>query len=170
MAKYSEIRDSIKSGDMILWSASGDHLSQHDIETNLVKIATESQWTHVGIAWVEHGRVWVMDLTTSGCAPRLLGDDAPFYLINSPKELTEAALQYAFARFGKMTYSKWQAVLGFLKRLTIGDDMKGECAEFVLEVYRASGMAPTEVATPYWCMVGALSNWKGASLTYVTND
>lgn len=167
---YSQVRDKIKTGDMLLWSAKGGWGNRHDIETSIVKISTESQWTHVGVAWVDHGRVFVMDLTTRGCAPRPLSKDAPFWWIPAPRELSEEALQYAFSRFGEMTYSKWQAVLGQLRKLTIGDDMLGQCSEFAIEVWRVDRMAPTNIATPAACMLGAMTMWPGAVLTQVLPD
>lgn len=170
MATYSDVREKLKSGDMVLWAAEPEGYSQHDMETHLVKMATESQWTHVGVLWVEHGRVFVMDLTTKGCAPRPLSEDLPVFIIPSPAPLSEMALRYAFSRFGRMVYSKWQALLGFMKRLTIGDDMSGECAEFVLEVYGVDGIAPTQIATPRDCFMGAMMRWKNAGMFPVVPD
>jgi hypothetical protein len=165
--RYDQVREQIKSGDMLLWSAQGGWGSRHDIETKLVKMGTESQWTHVGVAWVERGRVFVMDLTTRGCAPRPLSGDLPCYWIPAPRELSEQALQYAFSRFGEMTYSRWQAFKAAFGKLAIGRDLVGECAEYAIEIWRMDGLHPTVVATPGGCMEGALANWEGAQLHFI---
>jgi len=165
---YETARPLIRSGDMLLWSRAGGWSSRGDLERHAVRIATESQWTHIGVAWAEHGRAWVMDLTTRGCAPRLLSSELPFWWIPAPRPLSEAALERAFARFGVLEYSRWQAVAGYLRWLDIGADLKGQCAEYALEIWRVDDMAPSTVATPYGCMAGAMRGWPGAHLTMVT--
>ena len=162
--KYAELRECIKSGDMLLWEGHATGDLRHDTEVELVEHATASNWTHVGVAWAEHGRVWVMDLATTGCAPRILSEDVPQGWIPAPRRLSDQAMAFAFSRFGKMTYSRWQAILGWAKRLVIGDDLAGQCAEYALEIYRVDGIAPSDVATPAACARGALARWPGASL------
>lgn len=167
--RYLDIRDQIKTGDMLLWSAKVENFNRHDIETELVKIGTGSQWTHVGVAWEDHGRVFVMDLTRRGCAPRPLSNDCPFWWIPAPAPLSETALQHAFSRFGEMTYvTNWQAFVGWLKQITKRDDQKGQCSNYALEIWGIDNMAPTTEATPAACMLGAMQNWDGAELHYVT--
>jgi hypothetical protein len=157
--RYSKLRPRIKTGDLIVWAHRGNLRSRKGFETWLTRTAQQAPWTHVGVAWVEHGRVWVMDLTTRGCAPRLLSGDLPAYWIAAPRALGEPALHYAFSRFGELVYSRWQAVLGFLGLLRIGADLQGECAEYVLEIYRTEGIAPTDVATPAALVEAALAVW-----------
>lgn len=165
---YTRHRSSIKSGDLLAWSSQGDWRSRHGLETHLTRIGTESEWTHVGIAWVEHGRVWVIELTTLGCAPRLLSDELPCAWLPAPRRLSDRALTYAFSRFGRLRYSRWQAVLGWLKRLTIGDDLAGQCSELVIEILRVDAMAPTDVATPAALIDGALRVW-GSRLAWLAH-
>lgn len=167
---YDEFRRSVKTGDMLLWQSKPTGNLRHDTEIEAVQVSTESPWTHVGIAWVEYGRAWAMDLTVTGCAPRLLSNDPPQAWINAPRRLSRAGLLYAFSRFGKMRYSRWQAILGYLRRLAIGNDMLGQCAEYVIEVYREGGMAPSEIATPAACVEGALLRWSGAALRRITKE
>lgn len=57
--------------------------------------------------------------------------------------------------------------MGLFRRLRIGADNKSQCAEFVLSILRADGMAPSIVATPEACAEGAMQLW-GSSLTHVT--
>ena len=98
---YDEFRRSVKTGDMLLWQSKPTGNLRHDTEIEAVQVSTESPWTHVGIAWVEYGRAWAMDLTVTGCAPRLLAKSAKLQAwINAPRAgFSRAGLLYAFSRF-----------------------------------------------------------------------
>lgn len=76
-----------------------------------------------------------MDITTKGCAPRLLSTCGDFDWAPAPAVLSDKALRYAQACFGEWTYSRLQAVLGKLKRLVIGQDSRGQCAEYCLAIW-----------------------------------
>lgn len=170
MAEYEHLRNRIKSGDMLAW---GDHKGgglRGVVERWMVRHGTGHPQTHVGVAWVaDSGQsVWVMDLTTKGCAPRLLSTCGDFYWAPAPQQLSDKALRFAQECFGEWTYSRWQAVMGALKRLVIGADAKGQCAEYALAVWQVDGMAPTDTATPGACIEGALRVW-GSSLMTVKN-
>lgn len=166
--KYSEARAKIKTGDMLLWRNHAGGSLRSVIERWFVSHGTASPHTHVGMALVALGRVWVMDITTKGCAPRLLSEEGAFDWIQAPKELSEAAQDYAFSCFGKWVYSRLQAVLGALKRLAIGADMNGQCAEYFLAICAVDNMAPTDTATPAACALGGMLNW--GPMTMVTPD
>lgn len=167
--KYAEARNKIKSGDMLLWRNHSGGGLRSVIERWFVEHGTASPYTHVGVAWCDFGRVWVMEITTKGCAPRLLSDCGSFDWAPAPQELTEAALCRAFSRFGQWEYSRWQAILGQLKRLTVGADNLGQCAEYALDIWQVDGIAPTIVATPAACADGALRYWDSA-IHFVESD
>ena len=163
--KYEDARDKIKTGDMLLWRAHKGGPLRGVIERWLVSHGTATPYTHVGVAWAEHGRVWAMEITTKGCAPRLLSELGTFDWAPSPRPLSAAALEWAFACFGVWEYSRWQAVMGALKRLTIGADTFGQCAEYALSIWSREGMAPTQTATPGACADGALFFWEAPMVT-----
>lgn len=166
--KYAEFRTKVKTGDMLLWRNHSGGSIRAVIERWFVEHGTGDPHTHVGMALVALNRVWVMDITTKGCAPRLLSEEPEFDWIQAPRELTQEGMDYAFSCFGKWVYSRWQAVMGALKRLTIGDDLKGQCAEYFLAICRASDMAPTDTATPADCARGGMLNW--GPMATVTKD
>lgn len=157
--KYSDARPLLKTGDLLFWRDSGVGSIRAIIERWLIRHGTGSPYIHVGIVWIEHDRVWLMDITTRGCAPRLLSENCPFEWAQAPRQLSETALRFAFDKFGYLTYSRWQAILGMLRRLRIGADDRGQCAEFVLSVLNVDGMAPTMTATPAACADGVTSVW-----------
>jgi hypothetical protein len=168
MKKYSEVRNEIKTGDMLLWRDAKTGPLRTMLERLAVRVSTTSPYTHVGVAWVELGRVWVMEITTHGCAPRLLSECGNFDWSPAPEPLTPEALRYAFSCFGVWRYSKWQAILGALRRLTIGADTLGQCAEYAIAIWRIAGIAPSETATPAACADGALMVW-GSPIYFVEN-
>lgn len=157
--KYADAREQITTGDMLLWRAHAGGPLRGMVERWIVSHGTASPYTHVGVAWAEHGRVWVLEITTKGCAPRLLSELGDFDWAPAPLILSPAALEWAFSCFGKWEYSRWQAVLGALKRLTIGADNFGQCAEYALSIWSRDGMAPTNTATPGACADGAMAVW-----------
>lgn len=169
MVEYEQIRNQIKTGDMLLWRDHKGGGLRSIIERWIIRHGTASPYTHVGIAWVDHGRVWVMDITTKGCAPRLLSKCGDFDWSSAPIELSEQALLFAFSCFGEWQYSRWQAVMGALKRLTIGVDSYGQCAEYAISVWKIDGISPTDRATPGHCADGALSVWS-SSLKTIKNS
>lgn len=164
---YEHIRPRIKTGDMLLWRNHPGGGLRAVIERWIVEHGTASPHVHVGMAWVSDNglSVWVMDITPKGCAPRLLSDCGDFDWAPAPRALSADALRYAHRCFGEWQYSRWQAVLGALKRLTIGADAYGQCAEFVLSVWGEDDMQPADTATPAACAAGALANWGSALMT-----
>lgn len=157
---YQDVRDKIKTGDMILYVNRKGGNPRTIFERWAVTHGTASPYIHVGVAWVEHERVFVMDISLKGCAPKLLSSTGQFDWAPAPKELSETALRYAFEGFGEWEYSRWQAVLGEFGLLDIGKDRLGQCAEYALSIWQTDGMAPSEKATPAACADGALSVWK----------
>ena len=166
---YADARARIKTGDMLLWRDHAGGGLRAVIERWLVRHGTASPYTHVGVAWCEHGRVWTMDMTTKGCAPRPLSGCLPFDWIPAPVVLSDDALDFAISCFGEWEYSRWQALLAFFKALAIGADRLGECAEYALAIWNRNMIPPTTSATPEDCAYGGLSVW-GSSLQIITGD
>lgn len=153
---------------MLLWRNHAGGGLRAIVERWFVSHGTASPYTHIGVAWVEYGRVWIMDVTTRGCAPRILSKAGDFDWIPAPEELSTKALEFAFSGFGEFEYSRFQAVLGELGLLKIGADLQSQCAEYALTVWQASGMAPTTKVTPAACADGGMTTW-AAPIYNVTN-
>ena len=158
--KYAKARELIKTGDALLYRDHPGGGLRAIEERWIVRHGTATPYCHVGMAWVDHGRVWIIDITTRGCAPRLLSTTGPFDWAPAPRQLSDQALDYAFACFGELTYSRWRAVMGALKLLVIGASDKSECAEYFLAIMKTDGMAPTDVATPGAVADGVMQNWR----------
>ena len=93
-----------------------------------------------------------------------------FAWIAAPQALSKEALWRAQSFFGEWTYSRWQAFTGWLGRLSIGKDLQGQCAEYVLTVLNdcehLKFSNPT--ATPQGVADAALMQWQ-TPLLHVSN-
>lgn len=167
--KYSDARALVKTGDMLLWRDHAGGVLRGVIERWFVRHGTASPYVHIGVAWSEHERVWVMDITTKGCAPRPLSGCLPFDWIPAPAKLSTDALNFAISCFGEWEYSRWQALLAFFKRLVVGADKYGQCAEYALSIWARDMCVPSHVATPEDCAYGGLAVW-GSTLQIVTGE
>ena len=170
MPSYAYIRPQMKTGDLLFWRNHKGGPTIGYLERFIVQAGTMSPYIHVGMCWVEGGRVWVMEITTRGCAPRLLSMTGDFAWIAAPQALSKEALWRAQSFFGEWTYSRWQAFTGWLGRLSIGKDLQGQCAEYVLTVLNdcehLKFTNPT--ATPQGVADAALMQWQ-TPLLHVSN-
>jgi hypothetical protein len=64
MPSYAHIRPQMKTGDLLFWRNHKGGPAIGYIERFLVQAGTMSPYIHVGMCWVEGGRVWVMEITT----------------------------------------------------------------------------------------------------------
>lgn len=143
---YATARGKIKTGDLLFWS-SGSWSSWHDIQVLAVRLFTLSEYSHVGVAWVANGRVFVIHATGRGVIIEPLSLQGSFYWVPMRTKFSAEALEAGFSRVGER-YSKMQAIAGFLRRLPIGSDPLWQCAEFVIWFYAKNGIALSHLATP----------------------
>lgn len=146
---YAQLRSSIKSGDLIAVSHY-KWASWYDLQVQAVRFGTQSEYSHVGMAWVMGGRVWVIESVTPviRLVPLSLMAADGFYWAPLNTDISAPELEFALARIGAGKYSKWQAVLAQLRRLRIGSDDLWECAEFIIACRRLSGVDLGAKATP----------------------
>lgn len=161
--KYAQAREEIRSGDLLAWSGGG-WKSWHDIQVMLVRVFTRSEFSHVGLALVGAGRVFVLEAVSGGVRLFPLSRALPFYWVRRHRELGGEAVDFAFDRLGD-GYSKRQAIAAFLGDLRLGEDDIWQCAEYVIRVLEADGEVLTNVATPTGVVRAAMQRW--GSLTYV---
>lgn len=164
--KYSEMRGSIRSGDLIAFEHEG-WKSIADIESQIVKCVTQSAFSHVCVAWVVGGRVFLIEAVVPQVRLMPLSNRARegFYWIPSEKPMTETELEFGLQWVGVGDYSKWEAILGELELLKIGASEKWECAELTIEMRKRSNELLGEKATPADVVKEALKN--GYPLKYV---
>lgn len=146
---YDDVRDRIKSGDIIALSHY-DWETLYDLQVQAVRLFTQSEFSHVGVAIVFGGRVWMAESVTPVVRLVPLSNFVKdsFYWIPTKTEMTEVELEFLLSKVGIAKYSKWQAILAYLKKLKIGEDELFECAEYVICARRLSRMNLGDVATP----------------------
>lgn len=156
--KYKDIRSEIKTGDLLAWS-SGSWKTWAGIQINIVRIFTRSEYSHVGLAYVNHGRVFILEAVGAGVRIFPLSKELPFYYISKPTKLSRAATTFAFEQLGEK-YSKFQAILGGLGLLKDSQDDKWQCAEYVYNILKTDqkDMLDTEL-TPSAIVKKAASTW-----------
>ena len=167
--KYSDCRDNIKSGDLILLSHK-KWGSLYDLQVQAVRLASLTEFSHVGVAVVLGGRVWIAESVTPvvRLVPLSNFTDEGFYVVHTDVPMQEAELEFLLSKVGKGKYSKIQAVLAWLGKLKLGADELYECAEYVILARRLSGLDLGERAVPATVAHEALS--KGYSMIYVKGE
>jgi len=169
MTTYVEARSQIKSGDLVAlthkaWS------SLYDLQVQAVRVFTESEYSHICVAWVVAGRVFVIESVEPKVRIFPLSNlaDEGFYLIQTPdKPMTDAELEYGLKWVGVGEYSKLQAIEGQLNMLEVGTDNLWQCSEFTIAMRRLSGLDLGGKVTPSGVVQKALE--LGYSLQYITN-
>src|SRR3990167_457790 len=78
--KYAEVREHLKSGDLLAWSHRGWG-SWYDFQIQMVRMFTRSEYCHVGIAWVVSERVFVLEAVSTGVRIFPLSRELPFYWV-----------------------------------------------------------------------------------------
>lgn len=146
---YTTVRGKIQSGDLIALSHY-KWASWYDLQVQAVRIGTQSEYSHVGMAWVVGDRVFVIESVTPviRMVPLSLLAADGFYWSPLGADISEPELAFALSKIGGGRYSKLQAVLAQLRRLRIGVDDLWECAEFVIVCRRLSGVDLGDKATP----------------------
>jgi hypothetical protein len=127
--KYVDIRDRIKSGDVIAWS-DGGWTNIHDIEVSIVRMFTQSEYSHVGVAYVLAGRVFIVEAVCPCIRIYPLSKLLPFYYLRTPDEWwTTNTEDVLIGRVGAK-YSKMDAIKAFFRKDEDGN-RTSECAMLV---------------------------------------
>ena len=135
---YSEARSKIKSGDLLAWTHRGWG-SWYDIQIQLVRFFTQSEYSHVGIAFVDGERVFVLESVSAGIRAKLLSEEIPFYWMPTKQKWTAAVKAKAFAELGE-SYSKWEGILSLFRKIKPGANHDWECAEYAMYILQALGV------------------------------
>lgn len=149
MTNYEEIRPQIQSGDILAWSHKG-WKSFYDVQIQLVRMATRSEYSHIGVAWVVAGRVFVIEAVVPQVRIYPLSKEVPFYWIPCGKYYwNDEVEEYALNKVGD-EYSKIQAIMAFFNKIRTGEDSLWQCSELANKVLTVGGLLKTDeaVSTP----------------------
>jgi hypothetical protein len=147
---YASCRDKIKSGDIIAFThTSWETLD--DIQVQAVRTFTQSEYSHVAVAWVFAGRVFLIEAVMPKVRIIPLSnrlEEEGVYWIPTDVPMSEDELDASMKEVGVGAYSKWQAIQGQLETLDIGSDSEWQCAELTIAMRRLSGLDLGPKATP----------------------
>jgi hypothetical protein len=139
--QYNEIRSEIKTGDIVL-------LSGDTFLANVVEYASPSKWSHLGVAWVTSGRVFLIDAVfNKGIRIVPLSHFKHFDLIQLHIDPTDESIEFMMSHIGE-SYDIREAILGWLS-LPFINETGWQCVEFVDEFLKLNNIDPNyEQKTP----------------------
>jgi hypothetical protein len=127
---YEQFRGQINSGDVLVWTHRGWG-SWYDIQLQLIKMATRSEYCHVGVAWVVGGRVFIVEAVVPKVRIYPLSKEVPFYHIPCGDDYwNDSVEEYALSKIGE-EYSKLEAIKGGINTLRTGENDFWQCSELV---------------------------------------
>lgn len=129
----------IKSGDLIAWS------SKKGFYNNLIRVVTLSEYTHVGIAIIENGKLYVVEATRPVVRKVELSGRTPFHHIPMGIDITDDLIDTLNQFIGKK-YSTIQAMLSVFN-IYINDD-NWYCTELCYEFYSKANIKFEKRLTP----------------------
>jgi hypothetical protein len=134
LMNYSEARSQIRSGDLLAWTHRSWG-SWYDFKVQMVRAFTRSEFSHVGIAWVSGGRVWVIESVTPLVRIVPLSNLLPCYHVTVAAQWSPECEQFALSFVGneRYRYSQWEAVKA-LFGCNDRTNTRLECAEFAHKV------------------------------------
>lgn len=144
--KYSEIRSSIRSGDLLAWSHRAPwYKSWRDFKISMVRVFTKSEYSHVATAWVVGERVLVIEAVLPLVRIYPLSSLGSFYHIGMNAPWKEETLNYALSQVGE-EYSQVQAIQALFSLPK--EDSLWECAELARLISLKDGIDLGSTATP----------------------
>jgi len=162
--RYAEARPLIRSGDLLAWSHRAPFWrSWHDFKIAMIRSFTQSEYSHVGTAWVIGGRVFVIEAVMPLVRIYPLSKAGEFYHLPLQAAWSDAALSFALAKVGH-PYSQLQAMQAFF-HLPASDD-RWECAELARAIAAQDGISLGDKATP--TAVVRAAQLRGSTCTLVT--
>lgn len=141
--KYSEYRKNIQSGDVLAWTNRTSHKS---IGSMFIRYFTQSEYHHVGLAWVCHRRVLVLEAKFPYVRIVPLSSLLPCYVIKMDNMLSNSAIERALSLVGVAKYSIPESIRSYFK-INSKDD-KWQCVEYVKDVLNINGTPLTCKDTP----------------------
>jgi hypothetical protein len=119
--------------------------SFHDFKIQMVRLFTQSEYSHVGVAWVVAGRVFVIEAVEPRARIYPLSKLGNFYHIPMQAEW-RATTEEAAISFVGAEYKQLEALKAFFKPLAEGS--VSECAALVMEIMMRDGIYLGRRATP----------------------
>lgn len=127
--KYLDYRNKIKSGDLLAWTYRGWR-SWYDFKIQMVRVFTQSEFAHVGVAWEYGDRLFVIESVTPYIRIVPLSNLLPAYWVSVSAPWSVETERFVLSLVGKAKYSQTEAVKAFLSNNNLENDA-WQCAELV---------------------------------------
>jgi hypothetical protein len=160
---YEQVRPKIRSGDLIAFSHGG-WSSWSSFKTMLVRAFTLSTYSHVALAWVVAGRVFLLEAVKPKTRIFPLSLEGDFYLLPLNAPWRPETEEFALQRIG-VDYSEADAIRAYFEPLEEGK--VSECSAYVREVMLVDGIRLGDLARPDEVVKAAQA--RGAALTFIEN-
>lgn len=143
--KYTTSRSSIQTGDVLAWSHRKID-SFYGFISWLIRLFTQSEYNHVGIAWNYQGRIFVIEAVRPYIRVVPLSSKLPVYWVPLDSKLTEEAENYAFSLVGVGKYSTIEAIKSYFGYNKFNNSW--QCVEFVKQVLLKNNLPVSGLDTP----------------------
>jgi hypothetical protein len=160
---YSDIRPKIKTGDALFFSG-GNWRSIYGIQVMLVRMFKPSKWSHVGMAWVANDRVFIMESVGTGIRLFPLSREIPFGWVPKPEQLSQTALEWAFAHIGVKYPPKWKMALNKAFGMHVDLDGHMDCSDFFTGILAQDRIYFNCAADPTTLCDEVTDHWGGLEL------
>lgn len=160
---YDEARPTIKSGDLLAWSHRGWR-TWYDAKVQFVRMFTRSEYSHVGVAWVVGGRVFVLEAVEPKIRIHPLSSLGSFYLLRDYIPWAEFVEEVALSKIGA-EYSQLEAIANGMNRSI---NTKWQCAKYIWHLAECAGRKLYGKATPSSVVNNALHD--GCSIELIQNN
>ena len=137
--KYNDVRDKIKTGDLIAFS-------HGNIGGRIIQFFTQSHYTHVGVAYCIADRVMIFESVIPHTRLYPLSKLGDFYWIGLNGHFNIVAEEFAFSRLGER-YSIIECIRGWLN-ICKNENAWWQCSEYAKQIYRANGYKLSRKDTP----------------------
>ena len=162
---YKEYHSNIKSGDLIVFSATKIRTT-YDLLSYIVRLFTMSEYNHVGIAWVIGDRNLIVEAQVPEVKISPLKKLGSFYHIPMGIKFTDEALEILLDKVGQK-YSYLEAIKAYFNKNDHTND-DWICVDYVKYFYEAIGVDIGTVHTPSDVVKNIIRN-HNKSLHYVEN-
>jgi len=126
--------------------------SWYDFKVWLVRLFTQSEYTHVGVAWTVAGRVFILEAVGSGVRIFPLSLELPFFHLPW-RDLSGDQLEFALSKAGQ-PYSYLECVAAYFNKNDATDN-RWQCAEYVCAIHKLDCKATPSAVVDYLLSCGA---------------
>lgn len=123
----------IRSGDLLAWSESHNKKWYAALGTFIIRLFTLSEYSHVGVAFVENDELYVLAASPKYIRKLKLTEEDSFYHIPMYLDWTDEQANFLFSKIG-LPYSFWDCVRAYFGSTT-NDNDTWQCAELASAFY-----------------------------------